>query len=143
MLARSQIESARHNWCNRFVRLRFWVVGKRRKIRELPVSQSFLSYSPWVRRTFVVMIVTGFISIGFGAFTDVGPDDWSQNLGFITNIWAGFTSFLIGVPVALIALSTITRQSEDYAASKRVEDLSKIAWERFRDSVRDFCNNDR
>ncbi|WP_157625815.1 hypothetical protein [Mycobacterium sp. 155] len=82
-------------------------------VKEWPISKSFLSYGLWVQRLLVGMVVAGFISVAFGAFTDFAPDDWSQNLGFVTNIWAGLTGFLIGVPFALVALATMTAQREE------------------------------
>lgn len=89
------------------------------------------------------MIALGITSLVVGLRTDVSAADWSQSLGFLTNIWAGFTGFLIGVPVALVVLSTVTRQSEDKAATDRVENLTLLSWNQFRDSVLELCSDDR
>ena len=89
------------------------------------------------------MVALGVASLAVGLKTDVSSSDWSQSLGFLTNVWAGFTGFLIGVPVALVVLSTVTRQSEDKAASDRVENLTRIAWNQFRDAVYDLCSEQR
>jgi hypothetical protein len=102
-----------------------------------------MNYSVPVRRVFLGMVALGFASLVFGWKTDVSTGDWSTSLGFLTNIWAGFTGFLIGVPVALVVLSTVTRQSEDKAASDRVQNLTRVAWNQFRDAVEDLCSENR
>jgi hypothetical protein len=89
------------------------------------------------------MIALGIASLVFGWKTDLSARDWSTSLGFLTNIWAGFTGFLIGVPVALVVLTTLTRQSEDKAASDRVQNLTRVAWNQFRDAVEDLCGETR
>ncbi|ODR25312.1 hypothetical protein BHQ19_12885 [Mycolicibacterium porcinum] len=89
------------------------------------------------------MVIVGFVSLIVGLKTDVSQSDWSQSLGFFTNIWAGFTGFLIGVPVALVVLSTITAQREETAATDRVHTLTRIAWEQFRDAVYELFGEKR
>lgn len=113
------------------------------RIKEWSISKSFLSYSPWVRRILAGMVIVGFASLIVGLITDVSQSDWSQSLGFFTNIWAGFTGFLIGVPVALVVLSTITAQREEKAATDRVITLSCLAWEQFRDAVYELFGEKR
>lgn len=113
------------------------------RIKEWSISKSFLSYSPWVRRILTGMVIVGFASLIVGLKTDVSQSDWSQSLGFFTNIWAGFTGFLIGVPVALVVLSTVTTQREDTAATDRVHTLTRIAWKQFRDAVYDLFGEKR
>lgn len=113
------------------------------RIKEWPVIKSFFSYSPWVQRILIGMVVIGLASLVVGLKTDVSQSDWSQSLGFVTNIWAGFTGFLIGVPVALVVLSTITAQREETAATDRVHTLSRLAWEQFRDAIYEMFSESR
>jgi hypothetical protein len=69
--------------------------------------------------------------------------EWFQSHAYIPNIYAGFTGFLIGVPVAAVVLTTFTIQREDRAATDRVRSLTKAAWKQFRDAVEDLCGESR
>jgi hypothetical protein len=89
------------------------------------------------------MITAGFALFILGLATDLNAADWSQNLGFITNIWAGLTGFLIGAPVALVVLATFTSAREEKATLDRVNRLSLLAWYSFRDLVEAFGSDER
>lgn len=80
------------------------------------------------------MILAGTVLLGLG---------WRTEAGFFTNIWASFTGFLIGVPFALVGLATVTSQREETATRDRVQDISIVAWEQFRDAVYELCSEDR
>jgi hypothetical protein len=68
---------------------------------------------------------------------------WMHTHTYIPNILAGFTGFLIGVPVALVILATFTVEREEFSALKRVNRLSRLAWRDFRKAVYEFCSDDR
>lgn len=89
------------------------------------------------------MAVCGIILLYSTASTDLGESKWWHHLSYIPNIVAAFTGFLIGVPVALVILATFTREAGDTAALNRVNSLSGLAWEKFRDSVLELCSDQR
>ncbi|OHT86540.1 hypothetical protein [Mycobacteroides saopaulense] len=74
---------------------------------------------------------------------DLRSAPWMKAYAYIPNILAGLTGFLVGVPFALVVLATLAGQREDNAASGRVQELSKIAWNQFRDAVHDLCGEQR
>lgn len=91
---------------------------------------------------FSAMILLGVAVFCFGTYADFCTE-WLRSYSYLPNILAGFTGFLIGVPVALVGLSTITGQREEKAATDRVQDLTWLAWTQFRDALSDFCSEKR
>jgi hypothetical protein len=69
--------------------------------------------------------------------------EWLHSHAYIPNILAGATGFLIGAPFALVVLATFTVQREERSALQRVNNLSALAWDKFRDSIYDFCSDER
>ncbi len=69
--------------------------------------------------------------------------EWLNSHAYIPNVLAAATGFLIGAPFALIVLATFTVQREERAALERVNKLSVLAWDKFKDSVYDLCNDRR
>jgi len=118
---------------------------------------TFRDFRPWTRRTLVASFLLGvFLLIAFwltdlvfnltlGGW-DPKPEwlrhfnyEWFQNHAYISNIYAGFTSFLIGVPVAAVVLATFTIEREDQAALEKVNRLSEVAWREYRDAIEEYC----
>ncbi|OBF25452.1 hypothetical protein A5725_00010 [Mycobacterium kubicae] len=92
---------------------------------------------------FIAMILLGVATFCFGTYADLRHTEWLKSYSYLPNVLAGFTGFLIGVPVALVGLSTITGLREEKAASDRVQELTRLAWKQFRDGVNDFCSESR
>lgn len=92
---------------------------------------------------FVGMFLSGLVLLGVSIAADVQHAGWMADHAFIPNVLAGFSSFLVGVPVALVGFATITGQREEKAATDRVEHLTEMAWSQFRNSVHAFGNRER
>ncbi|MGL5441455.1 MAG: hypothetical protein ACRDDJ_03185, partial [[Mycobacterium] stephanolepidis] len=117
----------------------------------------------WLTRIFLISsLLFGFAMLAYLWATDANIDvrlgsydlqrpawllpyntEWLNGHAYIPNILAGATGFLIGAPFALIVLATFTVQREERAALDRVNKLSALAWNKFRDSVLDLCSHDR
>lgn len=69
--------------------------------------------------------------------------NWLRSHAYIPNILAGLTGSLVGVPVAAVILTSFYSQREGTIAVDRVNRLSKSAWYTFRDSVYEFCSEER
>src|SRR6185312_5372848 len=74
----------------------------------------------------------------------VGDDrGWWQGLSFLPNAMTSLSGFFVGVPVALVLLSTITQEREDKSERDKLEQLSSTAWDQFVQRVTAFCAPDR
>ncbi|WP_204802412.1 hypothetical protein [Mycobacterium riyadhense] len=124
--------------------------------------QTFKDFKPSTRFLLVVSLVIGVlfcaalwatdqnIDVKFASYDLKRPSFlqdyghmWLNSHAYITNISAGFTGFLIGVPVAAVILATFTIDREDKAASDRVQALTRVAWNQYRDAILDLCGEDR
>ncbi|MCV7205156.1 hypothetical protein H7J71_24415 [Mycolicibacterium peregrinum] len=74
---------------------------------------------------------------------DLAGAEWMKTYAYIPNILAGLTGFLIGVPFALVVLATLASQRDDKAAADRIEAVSQIAWNQFRDAITVLCSAER
>ena len=74
---------------------------------------------------------------------DLTGAEWMKTYAYIPNILAGLTGFLIGVPFALIVLASLATQRDEKSASDRVEVVSQIAWNQFRDAITTLCSPER
>ena len=54
--------------------------------------------------------------------------DWLRSHSYIPNILAGFTGFLVGVPVALVVLQTVIGKREDNVEIAKAKRVSAAAW---------------
>jgi hypothetical protein len=123
--------------------------------------QTFGDFQPATRRLLVASLAVGLVLLLGFSLTDVGvnvtlgswdpkPDwlkqfnaEWFHSHAYIPNIYAAITGFLIGAPVAVVVLATFTIQREEKAAADRVEAVSQIAWNQFRDAITDLCSRQR
>lgn len=69
--------------------------------------------------------------------------EWLRNHAYIPNILAGFTGFLVGVPIALVVLETVTGTREDKVEVDKAKRVSAAAWHDFRSAAMEFANADR
>jgi hypothetical protein len=105
--------------------------------------ETWRDFGRGTKALFLTMLLFGVAVFGFGVYADFCHTEWLKSYSYLPNILAGFTGFLIGVPVALVGLSTITTQREEKAASDRVQGLTQIAWIQYRKAVLDLCGEDR
>jgi hypothetical protein len=103
---------------------------------------TFNDFKRSTRVLFLVSLLLGIVVLAAGLIVD-GCTEWLNGLNYVPNIWAGFTGFLIGAPFALIVLATFTVEREETAASDRVQNLTMIAWNQFRDAIGDLCSQER
>jgi hypothetical protein len=68
---------------------------------------------------------------------------WLRDHAYIPNILAGITGFLVGVPVALVALETVIGKREDNVEIAKAKRVSTAAWQDFQSAVAEFANADR
>lgn len=107
------------------------------------VFETFRDFSRSTKWAISAMLLLGVAVLAFGVTADLCEAPWLKRYTYLPNIAAGFTGFLIGVPFALVVFSTLAGQREDKAASDRVQELSRIAWNQFRDAVFDLCGEQR
>jgi hypothetical protein len=69
---------------------------------------------------------------------DLRDDKWWHGHAYIPNIWAGFTGFLIGAPVALVILAKFTTERQQNNDLARVNRMSTLAWNNFVKSFQIF-----
>ena len=86
------------------------------------------------------LLVWAMLALGVALFVvcliaDLTGAEWMKTYAYIPNILAGLTGFLIGVPFALIVLASLATQRDEKSASDRVEVVSQIAWNQFRDAI--------
>lgn len=70
-------------------------------------------------------------------------DNWLNGHAYIPNILAGATGFCIGAPFALVILASFTAEREVRATLDRVNRLSALAWDSFREIINAFTAYDR
>lgn len=91
----------------------------------------------WVMLALGVALFTGCLT------ADLMGAEWMKTYAYVPNILAGLTGFLVGVPFALVILATFTAQRDEKAATDRVNAVSQIAWNQFRDAVTTLCSGER
>lgn len=89
----------------------------------------------------------GVCLLGFGLWVELSPPplwpSWWHKLGYGLNIFATFTTFLIGVPIALVVLETIKSNAAQNQQIESVNRISKVAWSDFSKAVHDLCTDQR
>lgn len=89
------------------------------------------------------MLVLGVALFVVCLVADLQGAVWIKTHAYIPNILAGLTGFLIGVPFALVVLATLASQRDDKNAVDRVNAVTQIAWNQFRDALSDLCDRQR
>lgn len=105
--------------------------------------KTYRIFKPFNRFLIIFSLIAGFLVLITCWYIDLGNSKWWHGHAYILNIWAGFTGFLIGAPVAAVILASFTVQREERSALTRVNELSRLAWEEFRTAVHKFASNDR
>src|SRR4051812_36351925 len=96
--------------------------------RQWSIVQTFRGFSLTTRIAFGMMLAGGLIMGASLWLTDIGigftqpqllthfDGEWLRRHAYIPNILAGFTGFLIGVPIAAVVLDTV---KSDYAREQQ------------------------
>lgn len=130
--------------------------------KSLRAVQTFNGFGRLSKFILVLMFFSGWILFAFSWFTDLGVDvridswdikrptwlqpynqKWMSDHAYAPNILAGLTGFLIGAPVAAVILASFTTEREEKAALDRVNRLSEVAWNSFRDLVCAYTSKER
>ena len=97
----------------------------------------------WLAASFAL----GLCLLGLGFWGELSPPSWWpcwwHKLGYGLNIFASATGFLIGVPVALVVLETITSNRVQNVQIESVNRISKAAWSDFAKAVLELCSDER
>jgi hypothetical protein len=110
--------------------------------------KTYWGFSPLVRVCLAVLLVLGVCLLVLCLWGDSAHPPWFwpswwHKLGYGLNIFASFTAFLIGVPIALVVLDTI---KSDYAQQEQIDAVNRIsseAWSDFSKPVHDLCTDER
>ena len=114
-------------------------------IRSVAVGfkDTYDDFEPSTRKVLVWSLVLGVVAFAVGVALDIIKPAWLTGLNYLPNIWAGLTGFLIGAPVAAVVLATFAIEREEKAAADRVDAVSQIAWNQFRDAISTLCSPER
>ncbi|WP_156662775.1 hypothetical protein [Mycobacterium sp. 1274761.0] len=104
---------------------------------------TFNDFRRSTRLVLVVSLVLGVAALTVGLVLDEIKPKWLDGLNFLPNIWSGLTGFLIGAPFALVVLATFTFQREERVALERVNRLTALAWDDFRQGSLELASSDR
>jgi len=113
------------------------------KLKNLGFVKTFTNFTRPTRIALIVMLGAGWVVFFLCRRVDLSNSTWWHRQSYMPNIWAAFTVFLIGAPVALIILDTFTGEREEKAALDRVNSLSKLAWDEYKNDVYKFCTPER
>jgi hypothetical protein len=109
--------------------------------------ETYRGFGKWTQRWLLVLFVGGICLLGLGFWVELCPPSWWprswNNLGYVLNILATFTGFLIGVPVASVVLETIKSNQVLNAQIDSVNRISRAAWSDFSKAVLDLCSDER
>ena len=90
-----------------------------------------------------VMLACGLALFTVCLIADLLGAHWMETYAYIPNILAGLTGFLIGVPFALVVFATLASQRDEKSAADRVNAISQIAWDQYREAITALCSPQR
>jgi hypothetical protein len=102
------------------------------------IGKTWDEYDTERRRVFKASWILGALTFIAGIAGDLL--DWWSNLNFWPNAMSSISGFFVGVPTALVLLSTITREREDKLQRGKIEALSDRAWREFASRVYRYCS---
>lgn len=110
--------------------------------------KTYWGFTPFVRVCLAVSLVLGVSLLVLCLWGDSTHPPWFwpswwHRLGYGLNIFASFTAFLIGVPIALVVLDTIKSDAAQKQQIESVNRISKVAWSDFSKAVHDLCTDER
>jgi hypothetical protein len=102
--------------------------------------RAFGAVAQWVLGTSLVL---GFGLLVGGLWIDLAPPSWWpawwHNLAYGQNILASLTSFMIGVPVALVGLDVVVAVREKRLELANAAKVSETVWRDFSAELEAFC----
>lgn len=125
------------------------------RIKRWNVVDTYLGFNVTTRIIFAVMLFAGAVLCVSLWLTDVGigftrphwvthhSAEWLHAHAYIPNILANLTGFLVGVPVALVALETVIAKRENNVEIVKAKRVSAAAWRDFHSAVSEFASADR
>jgi hypothetical protein len=110
--------------------------------------KTYRGFSPFVQVCLALSLVLGVCLLVLCLWGDSTHPPWFwprwwHKLGYGLNIFASFTAFLIGVPIALVVLETIKSNAAQKQQIESVNRISKVAWSDFSKEVLDLCTDER
>jgi hypothetical protein len=105
------------------------------------VNETWNDYGKGLRWTFRLSMLLGIAIFVAGVIGDWRG--WWKDLNFWPNAMTSLSGFFIGVPVALVLLSTLQAEREEKSELDKLNGLSDAAWKEFCDRVDVFCSADR
>jgi hypothetical protein len=107
------------------------------------VIETFRDFRRSTKVLIWVMLALGVVLFAVCLTADLMGAHWMETYAYIPNILAGLTGFLIGVPFALVVFATFASQRDAKAAADRVNAVSQIAWDQYRDAITTLCSRER
>ncbi|MFB1298804.1 hypothetical protein ACAG24_025210 [Mycobacterium sp. pW049] len=107
------------------------------------VVETFRDFGRMTKFAIWSMLGAGLALFAVCLIADLVSAEWIRTYAYVPNILAGLTGFLVGVPFALVVLATLASQRDDKAAADRVNAVSQIAWNQFREAITAFCKPER
>jgi hypothetical protein len=107
------------------------------------VIETFSDFRRSTKVLIWVMLALGVALFAVCLVADLTGADWMKTYAYIPNILAGLTGFLIGVPFALVVLATLASQRDEKSAADRVNAISQIAWNQYREAITTLCSPQR
>lgn len=114
-----------------------------RYIYPVGIWMTFANFRFSTRVLLIASIIFGLACLCIGIIFDQMQPAWLDGRSYFSNIWASLTGFLIGAPFALVVLAAFTVEREEESARQRVNRLTLIAWEKFKNSINELCTDDR
>ncbi|WP_131589995.1 hypothetical protein [Mycolicibacterium cosmeticum] len=117
--------------------------------------EAALGFNRWTLVVLGLMFVAGVVLCVSLWLTDVGigfsepyfitryNGQWLRDHAYVPNILAGFTGFLVGVPVALVVLQSIIGRREDNVELAKAKRVSAAAWTEFRSAALEYASSTR
>jgi hypothetical protein len=114
--------------------------------------ETSLGFSRWILGVLALMFVSGIVLCVSLWLTDVGigfsqpyiitqyDGEWLRNHSYVPNILAGFTGFLVGVPVALVVLQTVIGRRDDNVELAKAKRVSATAWGDFHSAALEYAS---
>ena len=115
----------------------------RRTVLGVNLWDTFEGFSRAARWALVASFYLGLALLGVGIGLDITDPPWWTSFPYVQNFVAALTGFLIGVPVALILLTTLENGRIENTELKKLESLSDTAWENFSKNVLAYCEDTR
>lgn len=120
-----------------------WPTRHSAAVKPEGILDTFRNFGRSTKFLVWAMLALGVVLFAVCLVADLTRAQWLTSYSYIPNVLAGLTGFLIGVPFALVVLATLASQRDQKAAVDRVEAISQLAWNQYRDAILTLCSPDR